>query len=443
MSTISKSIHVANNHLHPVVLPGAVRVGWQVKVHGEAMDIQVSVFWKGDDGKEAEVAAAERAMERAGSYMTPASGSLVFLLDNSYSFFNEKDVDITIMLPGGYTEKPEGYTGGSPSLKALGVPAPEPAPADATAAAAPAAPAADPAAAPPAAPLPYMGYTIYYWPGFSGRAEAPILLLEDAGVEYRLDRGVKEFLYKGGNRANPAFACPVLVDAAHGGYTLGQTTAIMQYLGRMHGCAPQDAQAAATALQLACTAADIWSEAYTAKKSKESGSATTFVEKRLAQWLDHLAAVLSFPPASPYFGGMSPDFADFALLNAFRTIGECSNGRLGPRLLPTLTTRRPFAASRVHVRRQLRCELPGGDQRLAGGDGPAPKAGRVPGLGAVRARALPRASSEVTRMHVISGRSFLCGKCGRTCLIEPKVTTKELSASEVRCACAGTHSMNE
>ena len=54
-----------------------------------------------------EVAAAERAMERAGSYMTPAPGSLVFLLDNSYSFFNEKDVDITLLLPGGDSGKPD------------------------------------------------------------------------------------------------------------------------------------------------------------------------------------------------------------------------------------------------------------------------------------------------------------------------------------------------
>ena len=37
---------------------GEVRVGWLVKVHGEAMEMQVSVFWYGDDGKEAEVAAA-------------------------------------------------------------------------------------------------------------------------------------------------------------------------------------------------------------------------------------------------------------------------------------------------------------------------------------------------------------------------------------------------
>lgn len=119
----------------------------------------------------------------AGSYLTPGPGKLVFVLDNSYSLFNDKDIEVAVMLPGGQPAEP--------------------------AAAASAAVAPAPALSPVAAAS---GTTIVYWEGFSGRAEAPILLLEDAGVPYTLNRDVKDFLYKGGNQGRPCFACPVLVD---------------------------------------------------------------------------------------------------------------------------------------------------------------------------------------------------------------------------------------
>ena len=61
----------------------------------------------------------------------------MFVLDNSFSMFNEKDVEVSVMLPGGQPA--------------------ESAPAPAAAASSPAAVAS--------------GTTLYYWEGFSGRAE--------------------------------------------------------------------------------------------------------------------------------------------------------------------------------------------------------------------------------------------------------------------------------
>ncbi len=282
------AIHVANNAVHEQTVPGGVRVGWQMVVAGDGMDIEVSVYFLADDKSEAEVRAAERVAEQSGSFMTPSPGKLVFVLDNSYSMFNEKDVAITIMLPGAAAATNDGAS----AVQVASVESP-------------AAPISDAAST----------YTLYYWAGFAGRAEAPILLLEDLGVKYTLNRDVKEFLYKGGNQSNPCFACPVLVDT---GFALSQTTAIMEYLGRRHGCLPAEPREQASTLQLACTAADVWSEAYAARKSSDTAAQTTFRSKRLAQWLVHLSSVLCHPPSSLYFGGAHPSYADFALLNAFR-----------------------------------------------------------------------------------------------------------------------------
>jgi glutathione S-transferase len=286
------AIHVANNVLHEQPVPGGVRVGWQIAVVGDGMDIEVGVYFLAEDKSEAEVRGSERVAEQSGSFMTPSPGKLVFVLDNSYSMFNEKDVELTVMLPGAAADHQKASDDGASPSAAASAESPQPPPSGATS-----------------------GYTLYYWAGFTGRAEAPILLLEDLGVKYMLDRDVKSFLYKGGNQSNPCFACPVLVD---NGFALSQTTAIMEYLGRRHGRLPAEPREQASTLQLACTAADIWSEAYAARKSNDAATQTTFRSKRLAQWLAHLSTVLCHPPSPLYFGGAHPSYADFALLNAFR-----------------------------------------------------------------------------------------------------------------------------
>lgn len=269
------------------------------------MDIEVGVYFVAADNTESEVKGLERLPEVSGSYTTPSPGALVFVLDNSYSLFYEKDVEITVMLPDGAAATAAADDGGSTDC-AVSAQSAESAESAETAEAA-------------SASLPGAAtsrYTLYYWDGFTGRAEAAILLLADAGVQYTLNRDVKGFLYQGGNQSIPCFACPVLVDS---GFALAQTTAIMEYLGRRHGYLPAEPQEQATALQLACNAADLWSEAYAARKSNDPATQATFISKRLVQWLAHLSSVLCHPPSSAYFGGAKPSYADFALLNAFRT----------------------------------------------------------------------------------------------------------------------------
>ena len=80
-------------------------------------------------------------------------------------------------------------------------------------------------------------YVIYYHPGFTGRAEPALLLLQDAGAPLTLARQLN------GEAPNdaakklqfPAFACPVLEDKSNGAF-ISQTAAVMAYLGKQLGC---------------------------------------------------------------------------------------------------------------------------------------------------------------------------------------------------------------
>ena len=79
--------------------------------------------------------------------------------------------------------------------------------------------------------------TLYYYfnANFTGRVEGPMLLLEDAGVEYTCSTEVNE-----PKAADPAcFAPPFCKDSY--GYT-SQSTAICLHLGIKLGCAGQDAE---------------------------------------------------------------------------------------------------------------------------------------------------------------------------------------------------------
>ena len=69
-------------------------------------------------------------------------------------------------------------------------------------------------------------------PGFSGRAEPVLLLLEDAGVEYTYSRDERYLLKRDGPKewpgpGAPPFATPVLTD---GDFAIAQTTAVLEYV---------------------------------------------------------------------------------------------------------------------------------------------------------------------------------------------------------------------
>src|SRR3990170_1524222 len=90
-----------------------------------------------------------------------------------------------------------------------------------------------------------MPYELYYWPGSQGRGEYVRLALEEAGAKYvdvaresGKGRGVSAMLslLDGRKVARPSFAPPFLRD---GDVIVGQTAAILFYLGPRIGLAPR------------------------------------------------------------------------------------------------------------------------------------------------------------------------------------------------------------
>ena len=94
-----------------------------------------------------------------------------------------------------------------------------------------------------------MAYELYYWPGIQGRGEFVRLALEEAGSDYidvargsgGEDAGVGALMavLERESITHPPFAPPFLKD---GDVVIGQTTAILLYLGDRHALAPRDAE---------------------------------------------------------------------------------------------------------------------------------------------------------------------------------------------------------
>ncbi|CAA2101430.1 hypothetical protein MBUL_01172 [Methylobacterium bullatum] len=114
-----------------------------------------------------------------------------------------------------------------------------------------------------------MPYELYYWPTIQGRGEFVRLALEDAGAEYRdVARGRDEdgqglgamtALMEDPSIARPAFAPPFLRDGA---LVIGQTAAILLYLGPRLGLAPASEADRLWIHQIQLTIADIVAEAH-------------------------------------------------------------------------------------------------------------------------------------------------------------------------------------
>jgi hypothetical protein len=88
-----------------------------------------------------------------------------------------------------------------------------------------------------------MAYELYYWPGIQGRGEFVRLLLEEAGAGYldmarqpNAEEALLAFLEQQ-DLAHPPFAPPFLKD---GNVIIGQTAAVLLYLGDRHGLAPKE-----------------------------------------------------------------------------------------------------------------------------------------------------------------------------------------------------------
>src|ERR1700739_2443463 len=109
-----------------------------------------------------------------------------------------------------------------------------------------------------------MGYELYYWPSIQGRGEFVRLALEEAGLDYvdvvrEAKNGMaamEAFMEKS---ERPPFAPPFLKD---GDFIIGQTAAILFYLGGKHDLAPKDEPGRLWTHQIQLTIADFVLEAH-------------------------------------------------------------------------------------------------------------------------------------------------------------------------------------
>jgi glutathione S-transferase len=174
-----------------------------------------------------------------------------------------------------------------------------------------------------------MTYELYYWPGIQGRGEFIRLALEEAGENYvdvAREPGGEEtltaFLEKQ-DLAHPPFAPPFLKD---GNIVIGQTAAILLYLGDRHELAPRDEAKRIWVHQIQLTIADIVSEAHDAhhplgadlyyeeQKSEARRRSKSFRENRIRKYFDWFELILTRnPEGGELLVGNSVTYADLSL----------------------------------------------------------------------------------------------------------------------------------
>lgn len=177
-----------------------------------------------------------------------------------------------------------------------------------------------------------MSYELYYWPGIQGRGEFIRLALEEAGVPYldiARERGGEDALLRFLGRediVHPPFAAPFL---KHGDVIIGQTAAILLYLGDRLGLAPADERLRLWTHQIQLTIADLVGEAhdshhplgadlyYEDQKPEALRRAKSFREKRIPKFFDWFESILARnPQGDAYLVGDTATYADLSLFQA-------------------------------------------------------------------------------------------------------------------------------
>lgn len=170
-------------------------------------------------------------------------------------------------------------------------------------------------------------YQLWYWPGIPGRGEFVRLALEAGGIPYRdLAREAGDEGFKavsaalGEPRDNPPFAPPFLIA---GDKVIGQTAAILLFLGDKHGLAPTDEAGRLWANQCQLTIADMVAEAhdthhpvslssyYREQKPEAARRAADFRNQRIPKYLGWFERILA--RRGPWLGGEGWSYADLSL----------------------------------------------------------------------------------------------------------------------------------
>lgn len=169
-------------------------------------------------------------------------------------------------------------------------------------------------------------YKLYYWTGIPGRGEFVRLALEAAGAKYedvarqKGDGVIEAFSAK---TRTPSFAPPFLVD---GKVVVGQTAAILFYLGPKLGLVPRDPRLRLWVHQIQLTIADFVVEAhdshhpvgsglyYEQQKPEAKRRARQFRDERVPKFMDWFETVLRKNVASQkVLVGRAPGYVDFSL----------------------------------------------------------------------------------------------------------------------------------
>jgi len=172
-----------------------------------------------------------------------------------------------------------------------------------------------------------MAYELYYWPAIQGRGEFVRLALEEAGADYidvaRESEGVAVMLRMMDHAERPPFAPPFLKD---GETIIGQTAAILLYLGARHNLAPKDPEGGLWTHQIQLTIADFVAEAhdthhplsvdlyYENQKDEALRRSAAFRKSRIPKFLDWFETILARNPSGGgHLVGRSLTYADLSL----------------------------------------------------------------------------------------------------------------------------------
>lgn len=177
-----------------------------------------------------------------------------------------------------------------------------------------------------------MPYQLHYWPGIQGRGEFVRLALEAVGADYLdvarghgKDQGMAAMLrvMDSPSVVHPPFAPPFLVD---GKVVLGQTAAILLYLGPRLGLVSKSEALRLWTHQLQLTIADAVAEAhdthhpigsglyYEDQQAEAARCAAEFRQLRVPKFLQWFETVLARNPGgSAYLVGKRLSYADLSL----------------------------------------------------------------------------------------------------------------------------------
>ncbi|MGB3337276.1 MAG: glutathione S-transferase [Devosia sp.] len=219
-----------------------------------------------------------------------------------------------------------------------------------------------------------MTYELYYWTGIQGRGEYVRLALEEAGASYddvarQKGDGVIEALARA--TETPSFAPPVL---RHGATVIGQTSAILLYLGDQLGLVPRDARLRLWTQQIQLTIADFVLEGHDAhhplgagryyeeQKPEARRRAEEFRQDRVPKFLGWFETILERNPQGPgHLVGARLSYADLSLFQvvagldyAFpKLMARIGDGYSRVRALHDLVRARPNVAAYLQSDRRL------------------------------------------------------------------------------------------